>query len=50
MTIMNQDPKGKDLLDRILFKGLVPAKDHEWDDVRDLGIDILQDLISHQER
>jgi phosphonate transport system substrate-binding protein len=50
MAMMNQDPKGKDLLDCIAFKGLVPAKDHEWNDVRDLGIDILKDLISHQER
>ncbi len=48
MTGMSQDPKGRELLNRLVFKGLVPADDHEWDEVRGLGIELLQDLINHQ--
>ncbi len=48
MTDMPQDPKGRELLDRLVFKGLVPAEDHEWDEVRGLGIELLQDLNKHQ--
>lgn len=45
MLAMNQDPRGKELFGAIEFKGLVPALDQEYDDVRKLGIKSLQELL-----
>ncbi len=45
MLEMDQDPKGKELLSRIKFKGIEPATNDNWDDVRSLGLDLLEQLI-----
>jgi len=39
---MNTDPQARDLLDNINFKLFETAKDKDWDDVRQLGIQSLQ--------
>lgn len=44
MTEMKNDPQGQQLLANINFKGLMPATDEEWNDVRDLQLDILAPL------
>lgn len=38
MTAMDQDSQGRALLEAISFKGIAPAEDAEWDDIRALGI------------
>ncbi len=45
MTAMAEDPIGAGLLDRVKFKGIKPAEDGEWDDVRALDIDLLDSFI-----
>ncbi|MEM7206283.1 MAG: phosphate/phosphite/phosphonate ABC transporter substrate-binding protein [Pseudomonadota bacterium] len=42
---MNKDPRGQALLKTINFKGMQAASDSDWNDVRGLGIALLQDLI-----
>jgi phosphonate transport system substrate-binding protein len=43
---MNNDEKGKNLLKSIKIKnGLIRAEDSDWDDVRGLGLDVLDKLI-----
>jgi phosphonate transport system substrate-binding protein len=37
---------GKTLLARIGFKGISPAADKDWDDIREMGITLLQSLIT----
>lgn len=38
LTEMDKTPDGKKLLDKIKFKGIVPAHNNDWDDVRSLKI------------
>jgi phosphonate transport system substrate-binding protein len=45
MLAMHKDLHGKTLLKTINFKGIVAAEDAEWNDVRTLGIDLLDDLV-----
>ena len=45
MTAMAEDPIGAHLLDGIKFKGIKPAENGEWDDVRALDIDLLDAFI-----
>ncbi|MGH1484818.1 MAG: phosphate/phosphite/phosphonate ABC transporter substrate-binding protein [Cellvibrionaceae bacterium] len=43
---MYNDPKGKELLKSLkIKKGLIKAKDSDWDDVRGLGLELLDKLI-----
>ena len=42
---MNDDPEGQALLKTISFKGMQSAQDKDWDDVRGLGLSILDRLI-----
>lgn len=44
MLAMHTDPRGKALLKTINFKGIVAAEDAEWNNVRALGIELLDDL------
>ena len=39
---MNDDPAAQPLLKKINFKGFAPATDDDWNDVRSLGIELLQ--------
>ncbi len=48
MLEMNTDPEGQKLLKSINFKGMAPAQDAEWDDVRALNIKLLQPLLSKE--
>jgi len=41
---MNNDPKGKKLLESLKFKNVVKAKNADWDDVRMLDIQLLENL------
>ena len=45
MLAMHQDPRGRELLETVKFKGIEAAQDAEWDDVRALGINLLNELI-----
>ena len=45
MLNMSQDEEGKRLLKNINFKGIEAAKNKDWDDVRHLGIELLERLI-----
>ena len=45
MLAMNDDPAGKALLKSINFKGFQAASNEDWDDVRGLGLDLLDELI-----
>ncbi|MGB0734292.1 MAG: phosphate/phosphite/phosphonate ABC transporter substrate-binding protein, partial [Pontibacterium sp.] len=42
---MNSDPEGQALLKSISFKGIEAAQDSDWDDVRDLNIDLLSHML-----
>lgn len=42
---MNDDPEGRALLKTINFKGIQSAENTDWDDVRGLGLNILDQLI-----
>lgn len=44
MAAMDQDPQGRALLEAVSFKGIAPAEDAEWDDIRALGITELEPL------
>ncbi|HEC12061.1 MAG TPA: phosphate/phosphite/phosphonate ABC transporter substrate-binding protein [Acidiferrobacteraceae bacterium] len=49
MGEMDQNPRGRELLEAVKFKGIVPARDADWDDVRALGIHLLDRLVkSHR--
>ena len=45
MFTMDQDPQGKQLLERIAFKGIAPATDAEYDDIRALKLTISDHLL-----
>ncbi len=49
MVAMQQDPRGRTLLKSVKFKGIVPAQDADWSDVRALGIHLLDELIKRRE-
>lgn len=44
MEGMADNEEGRRLLDALSFKGIAPATDSDWDDVRGLGIDVLDPL------
>lgn len=41
---LNKTPEGKALLEQLKFKSVVKAKNSDWDDVRDLDINLLNNL------
>lgn len=43
---MNEDPEGRALLATISFNGMQSAANEDWDDVRGLGLDLLDELIN----
>ncbi|GMR19466.1 MAG: phosphate/phosphite/phosphonate ABC transporter substrate-binding protein [Gammaproteobacteria bacterium] len=45
MLAMDRDPQGKKLLAAIRIKGFERGEDGDWDDVRALGIDLLDKLV-----
>lgn len=45
MVSLSSDEKGEALLNALAWKGVQPAGDEMWDDVRGLGIDILDALV-----
>ncbi|HEC18516.1 MAG TPA: phosphate/phosphite/phosphonate ABC transporter substrate-binding protein [Gammaproteobacteria bacterium] len=45
MLAMDRDPRGKKLLAAIRIKGFEQGEDSDWDDVRALGIDLLDELV-----
>lgn len=45
MLSMNDDSEGQALLKTINFNGMVSAENNDWNDVRGLGLDILDKLI-----
>jgi phosphonate transport system substrate-binding protein len=45
MYRMDQDSTGRELLATIGFLGISPAEHSDWDDVRSLGITLLNDLV-----
>ena len=48
IVAMNNDKKAAKLLKKLkIKKGLIMAKDSDWDDVRGLGIDLLEKLIKN---
>jgi len=42
---MGTDTEGRELLKNLNFNPLGPARDRDWDDVRELGIEVLKNLI-----
>lgn len=46
MYKMDQDPAGRALLKAIGFKGIAPARDAEYDDIRALRITVLDELVT----
>lgn len=42
---MDQDAIGKALLEAVNFNGMDAASDSDWDDVRNLNIQLLDNLI-----
>ena len=45
LAAMGADAEGRKLLENLNFKPIGPARDQDWDDVRELGIDLLKNLI-----
>jgi phosphonate transport system substrate-binding protein len=45
MAQMHTDPQGIAILGKLAMKGLRPASDLEWNDVRELNIDLLDELL-----
>lgn len=45
MSRLEEDPKGRELLQNLSFKGITAAQDREWDNVRALGIELLDGLV-----
>jgi phosphonate transport system substrate-binding protein len=46
MSQLDQHAEGKALLENLNIKGITPASDEEWNDVRAMNLQILDDLIS----
>lgn len=44
MLAMDSDPKGRDLLARLNFKGFETGRDADWNDIRKLGIRTLENV------
>jgi hypothetical protein len=42
---MGTDAEGRELLKNLNFRPIGPARNQDWDDVRELGIDLLKNLI-----
>ena len=49
MVALSDDPQGQALLASIGFGGIEPADDADWDDVRSLEIDLLNDVGGEQQ-
>ena len=49
LVAMEQDSKGKELLESIKIKGFEDATDSDWNDVRSLNIHLLKDLQKQRE-
>lgn len=47
MASLSQDDAGRRLLAPLAFKGIVPAQDREWNDIRALDIDLLAHYGKH---
>ena len=45
MVAMSKDADGQKLLNNLKLRPIGPARDEDWDDVRELGIDLLQNPI-----
>ena len=45
LAAMGTDVEGRKLLENLSFKPIGPARDQDWNDVRELGIDLLKNLI-----
>ena len=45
MVAMQSDPEGASLLENIGFKGIERAEDKDWDDIRALNLNALDDLV-----
>ena len=45
MVTMSTDADGRKHLNNLNFQPIGPARDQDWDDVRELGIDLLKNLI-----
>ena len=45
MFVLDETETGKQLLSQLNFKGIAPAEDQEWDDVRALKIELLNNMI-----
>ena len=45
LAAMGTDAEGRELLKNLNFRPIGPARDQDWDDVRELGIDLLKNLI-----
>ncbi|MCB1924924.1 MAG: phosphate/phosphite/phosphonate ABC transporter substrate-binding protein [Gammaproteobacteria bacterium] len=45
MATMHEDEQGRRLLDALRMKSIVPAHDSDWNDVRALGIQLLDELV-----
>ena len=43
---LEDSEEGRRLLETLAWKGVEPATDRRWDDVRGLGIDLLKDLVA----
>jgi phosphonate transport system substrate-binding protein len=46
MVQLDQTVAGRTLLGNLKLKGITPASDGEWNDIRDMNLQILSDLIS----
>ena len=46
MVELDQTDAGRTLLGNLNLKGIVPAENSEWDDIRALNLQLLDDLIT----
>lgn len=46
LVSLESNPEGVDLLKALSWKGVEPATDERWNDIRDLGLDLLDMLIN----
>ena len=46
MVKLDQAESGGTLLENLKFKGISPASDSEWDDIRSMNLQLLDDLIN----
>lgn len=46
LITLDETPQGKEFLKALSWKGVEPATNERWDDIRDLGLDLLDMLIN----